>query len=205
MARKRNDNTFGRKVFARNKRKYFLIVCEGKKTEPNYFNSFRITKNVIKLEIEGSGANTDSLVEAAFELKQKRERVNGQRFDEVWCVFDRDSFTAHNFNRALRLAENNGFKVAYSNEAFELWYILHFEFLDAGINREQYFEKLGRYLGRPYEKNSNKIYEEIFERQNVAIKNAEKLLQRYDPPNPEQDKPSTTVHLLVEELNKYLI
>ena len=45
-------------------------------------------------------------------------------FDQVWCVFDRDpsrvNNTAQRFNAALRLAEKEDIKVAYSNECFEL-------------------------------------------------------------------------------------
>ncbi len=36
----RDESQRGRKVGTRNKRVYFLIVCEGTKTEPNYFSSF---------------------------------------------------------------------------------------------------------------------------------------------------------------------
>ena len=55
-----------------------------------------------------------------------------------------------------------------------------------------------------YEKNSQTIYEELKDRQQDAIKHAKRLLQEYDRPNPETDNPSTTVHLLVEELNSFI-
>ena len=47
----------------------FLIVCEGEKTEPNYFQSFRVPKDVI--DVRGFGFNTTALVEKALELKNR--------------------------------------------------------------------------------------------------------------------------------------
>jgi hypothetical protein len=62
-------------------------VCEGEKTEPNYFRSFPVDAKVIKLEIKGEGRNTQSLVENAISLKNGSESDETDRF---WCVFDRD-------------------------------------------------------------------------------------------------------------------
>jgi RloB-like protein len=104
----------------------FLIVCEGAKTEPNYFRSFRVPRDVI--DVHGLGENTIRIVERAIELKAE------DNYDQVWCVFDRDSFPAQNFNAALELSRRHGIEVAYSNESFELWYVLHFEFLNSGIH-----------------------------------------------------------------------
>ncbi|WP_414520895.1 AAA family ATPase, partial [Umezakia ovalisporum] len=43
------------KVGTRKLRKKFLIVCEGKETEPNYFKSFPVPKDVI--DVQGFGFN----------------------------------------------------------------------------------------------------------------------------------------------------
>lgn len=173
----------------------FLIVCEGEKTEPNYFHSFRVPKNVI--DIRGLGDNTIRLVQAAIKI---REEGN---YDQTWCVFDRDSFPANDFNAALILAEKKGIRVAYSNEAFELWYLLHFHYYQTGISRHDYSHMLTKLLKREYRKNSESIYSDLEHLQDNAIKNAKRLLEQYNPPRPESDNPSTTVHLLVEELNKF--
>ena len=93
--------------------------------------------------------------------------------------------------------------VAYSNEAFELWYVLHFEYLNSGISRQQYVSKLNRLLGKQYVKNDEEIYLLIFPRQKDAIRNADTLLKEYQTPNPACDNPSTTVHLLVQQLNRF--
>jgi hypothetical protein len=171
-------------------------VCEGEKTEPNYFRIFRVPKVVI--DIQGLGENPSRLVKSAKELNNQGD------YDQVWCVFDRDSWTEEDFNNAVTNARIKGFGVAYSNEAFELWYILHFEFLNTGITQSDYINKLTSLLGWTYQKNSEAIYEELFDKQATAIKNAENLLKQYDPHNPARDNPSTTVHLLVQELNKFI-
>ncbi|MDR0803309.1 hypothetical protein [Fluviicola sp.] len=36
-----SDRYSKRKINIRNKRKYYLIVCEGTKTEPNYFEALK--------------------------------------------------------------------------------------------------------------------------------------------------------------------
>ncbi|MBD0302772.1 MAG: RloB domain-containing protein [Tolypothrix sp. T3-bin4] len=184
-----------RKVDTREVRQRFLIVCEGEKTEPNYFRSFRVSKNVAEIDVQGVGENPSKLVQSAREMKEQEE------YDQVWCVFDRDSWSVEDFNNAIKNANDQGFKAAYSNEAFELWYVLHFEFLNTGIPRKDYLRKLTALIGRAYKKNSESIYDELFAKQSIAIKNAENLLRQYDPHNPARDNPSTTVHLLVQELN----
>ncbi|TAF30956.1 MAG: RloB domain-containing protein [Oscillatoriales cyanobacterium] len=181
-------------------RRWFLIVCEGEKTEPNYFKKFSVDARVINLDIKGEGKNTRSLVEKAIELKNKSEYDGSDRF---WCVLDRDingknSNDAQNFNAAMTLAKNNEIKVAYSNDAFELWYLLHFHFYNTGISRKDYQNMLTKLLGHEYQKNSETIYEELKSKQQDAIKHAK------NRPNPESDNPSTTVHLLVEELNSFI-
>lgn len=94
-----------------------LIVCEGKVTEPSYFNQFRVTSAVVKSV--GTGCNTKSLVEEAKKI------AGSKKYDQVWCVFDKDSFPDKNFNDAIDLAKKYDFRIAYSNQAFEYWLILH--------------------------------------------------------------------------------
>jgi hypothetical protein len=198
---KKKENSRGystRKVNTREIRQRFLIVCEGEKTEPNYFRSFRVPKDVIQIDIKGVGENPSKLVESAKKLNEQED------YDRVWCVFDRDDWPAQDFNNAIKNAESQNFKVAYSNEAFELWYVLHFEFLNTGIPRSDYCKKLNSLLDRKYKKNSEQIYDELIEKQAIAIENAKKLIKQYERHNPVQDNPSTTVHLLVEELNKFV-
>ncbi|ERT09111.1 rloB-like family protein [Lyngbya aestuarii BL J] len=174
----------------------FLIVCEGEKTEPNYFKSFPIPEEW--LDIYGIGDNTLGIVRKALLLKKEGN------YDQVWCVFDRDSFPAQKFNRAIELAGKNNINIAYSNEGFEIWYLLHFNFYDTAIPRREYKRMLSQLLDHRYQKNSETIYEELKNRQADAIRNAKKLLAQYPSPHPVRDNPSTTVHLLVEQLNRFI-
>lgn len=194
-ANSRNSRGFSnRKVNTRQLRQYFLIVCEGEKTEPKYFQCFRVPM-VIEVEMKGYGKNPSRLVEKANQLKQEDD------YDQVWCVFDRDDVSVEDFNNAIQRANHLDILVAYSNEAFELWYVLHFEFLNTGIPRADYCKKLDGLLGQKYQKNSSIIYDLLQAKQATAMKNATKLLSQYQPAIPVKDNPSTTVHLLVEQLN----
>ncbi len=103
-----------------------------------------------------------------------------------------------------------GFHSAFSNEAFELWYILHFEYLDAKINRKSYIKNLNRIfkkldLGK-YAKNSENMYDILQEYGNEqnAISYANKLLNLHEGKTAFNSQPSTKVHLLITELNKYM-
>ncbi|NEP56439.1 MAG: RloB domain-containing protein [Symploca sp. SIO2G7] len=187
-----------RKVDTREIKQRFLIVCEGEKTEPNYFRNFRVSKVVV--DIKGLGTNPSNLVQETKKLRDKEK----QDYNQVWCVFDRDSWQADDFNSAIRDAKREKIKVAYSNEAFELWYLLHFEFVNTGIPRKDYKKKLTKRLGYKYQKNSDSIYDDLIDKQDTAIENAENLLKQYDPHNPAKDNPSTTVHLLVQELKRFI-
>ncbi|MDD2372951.1 MAG: RloB family protein [Syntrophomonadaceae bacterium] len=177
-----------------------LIVCEGKKTEPQYFEGFRPANIVVR----GFGYNTVSLVEKAIEFRKN----DLFPFDQTWCVFDRDEHDIGNFNNAFILADKNDIRIAYSNEAFELWYCLHFDYLNSAVSRKQYSKILTRYLKAlyncKYQKNLTGIYDWLLDKQGTAIKNAEKLFAQYPNPNPAKDNPSTSVHNLVIELNKWI-
>lgn len=179
----------------------FLIVCEGEKTEPNYFKSFRLSSAAIR--VEGLGANTLSLVRKTLKIRESAMK-DGFHYDQVWCVFDKDNFPIQNFNAAIELANRQKIKVAYSNEAFELWYLLHFHYYSSAISRGRYISLLSKLFKNPYKKNSKSIYKELQDKQRNAVKNAEKLLSSYSLPDPARDNPSTTVHKLVTELNKFL-
>ena len=179
----------------------FLIVCEGEKTEPNYFRSFHVPGRV--LEVRGTGYNTVTLVDEAIRLRQELQIQKAQTFDQCWCVFDRDSFGPDDFNSAIRRAEAAGFRSAYTNEAFELWYLLHFDDHRSALSRKQYEPILEQRLGHAYRKNSQAMYRELEARQEQAIRRAARLLAEYgDAHNPQQNNPCTMVHLLVQELNK---
>jgi RloB-like protein len=199
-------------------RKRFLIVCEGTKTEPNYFESFRQKlTNIVSITIRAAGKVTLSLVKEAKKIKDE----DGE-YDEVWCVFDRDAKAENknqqNFNEAIELACNNDIKLAISNDSFELWYLLHFEYYSSQTHRSQFESLLSdrNRLGEKYEKNCDNMYDRLIDLQSKAIQNAERLWNSYNQNNSITDRsqanliqqhnnnPSTTVFLLVQSLDRYL-
>lgn len=187
-----------RLVNTREPKQRILIVCEGSKTERYYFEELRKDHRLnAEVIVRGLGLDPSQLVETA----QTESRLDD--YDQVWCVFDRDTWPAQNFNNALAQARRLGIGVAYSNEAFELWYLLHFYYCDTGIPRQEYIERLDGLLGHPYVKNSRDTYRELRGRQEDALHNARTLLAQYNPPDPVNDNPSTTVHLLVDELLRH--
>lgn len=46
--------------------------------------------------------------------------------DSIWCVFDRDDNSNEVLLRAKQSATKEGYRLAYSNPSFELWFLLHF-------------------------------------------------------------------------------
>lgn len=200
----RNTVSYKRKIYKREKRDKILIVCEGAKTEPNYFKKFPVNNARLEVKIKGAGYNTVSLVKMASELKEKA-LADKKPYNQVWCVFDKDSFTDEQFNSAVLTANNHDIRVAYSNEAFELWYLLHYDYHDAAIRRNDYIKKLNEKI-KPvkYKKNSEDMYKILIKNQAIAIDNAKKLLKKYKKFNPAKNNPSTTVYSLVEELNLYM-
>lgn len=205
-----------RKINSKIKRKYFLIVCEGEKTEPNYFKSLRnsLPKGVLEVcefNIDGTGYNTESLVKKSIKLKATWEENLERKIDKLWVVFDKDSFKPKAFNSAIQKCLNNSLTIeaAWSNEAFELWYLLHFHFYNTAISRIQYQEliednfKNKGLKGYKYQKNSFEMFSllEKYGSREDAIKNAKNLEKLYlNAADFANQNPCTTVHKLVIDL-----
>ena len=130
--------------------------------------------------------------------------------DKIWCVFDKDSFSDQNFNAAIATCNQaNDMEAAFSNEAFELWYLLHFNYLNTGMGREQYGVKLSECMTKAagqrlkYAKNNpdNYLLMTTLGRQATAIENAKKLEQLYaGDTNYAKQNPRTSVHRLIEDI-----
>jgi hypothetical protein len=189
---------------------YFLIVCEGEKTEPNYFKSFpkEVGKFIYDISFEGGGISTLKVVEKAIELRDNSK----QKYDRVWAVFDRDSFKASSFNSAILKAKANNISCAWSNEAFELWYLLHFHNRITAMKRDEYKkaieEAVNTKLGKKkntfkYKKNDTGMYLLLNQagNQTSAIKWAKDLANGNTGEQFANYNPQTMVFKLVEELN----
>ena len=200
----------GRKQGTRDQIVRFLIVCEGKKTEPNYFKAFIDNRwsEVKEIKVAGCGCSTCQLINEAKKIREKLERERPVSFDRVWLVFDKDEFK--DFNKAIEDAKKEKMNCAWSNEAFELWYVLHFQYLDTGVDRKQYIEmiedkvrKASKDKNFKYKKNDVGFYQILQEHGNedFAFKNAEKLRNRHKGKvDYAAHNPRTEVDLLVKEL-----
>jgi len=194
-----------------------LIVCEGEQTEPNYFKKFPVAN--IRVVTIGIGTSNITLIENAIDI-WKTKADEGKYFESLWCVFDRDDFPQANYNQAFKNISTEGNRlnrryhkktgrkikvnIAYSNEAFELWYLLHFNYIDSALSRSQYQSMLSKRMKRKYIKNNPDMYRLLNEYQQTAIENAKKLEINIEGASKHNHNPSTTVYKLVEELNSYL-
>ena len=193
-------------------KKTFLIYCEGEYTEPEYFKSFPVTTET-KVEAIGLGRSRTALVEKVIELISEIEIDTDQ---EIWVVFDRDVKYDNkeqgdkDFNNALNIAKKNGIKCAYSNDCFELWFILHDDYLESALHRTQIYSKLSEKFDFNYEKYekgedfTKSLYHTFLNNMPYAIRNAKRLhLSHFDKEYHLQN-PCTTVYQLVEALNENL-
>lgn len=222
----------------------FIIFCEDEVSEPIYFKYFETSK--IKVNpIKNQKSKIDNVLKAICHcednglMESKDGLLSIQNEDiQVWCVFDRDIEETDSkkqlgyisFDVAIETAKAKGFNVAWSNDAFELWILMHFEDIqitnEKNKNRETYYNRLTeifKSLTNPiqdlvdalkhptfnykqdlkHENNfRNIVRNHIVGMTNVAISRAKQLEKHYDAFNiPDHDKsPCTLVHHLVEEL-----
>ncbi len=209
--RKRTNGYLERNMPTQRQRKTFLIVCEGQ-TEKSYFDKFIIPS--VNIKAKETGRSTVSIIKEAIELRKSNE------YDQVWCVFDKDD--NKDLNNAIKMAQSNGIKVAYSNQAFEYWLLLHFnDHQGANLDRALYAKSLNVFLkplGEKYESRSRGakrkgkfISQNLFDilqqenRQQLAIKRAKRLNTKIHlNKQPSDTESNTTVYLLVSELLKQL-
>lgn len=149
---------------------YHLIASEGTETEPQYFGAIQRIINSkyrdrIQLKVEGIGDNTVNLLMKARQYVQN----NGIVFKHVWIVYDTDDFPAENIDMVAQLCEEYStqgetiYHAVWSNQCVELWYLLHFMYMDTDIDRSRYWPKLSDWLKNigagSYEKNRPDMYE----------------------------------------------
>ena len=183
-------------------RKRYLICTEGK-TEAIYFGHYKSSTGPIVVSLNKSDHKL-GLVKKTIEEKNTRIQNNEfeKEIDEVWVVMDRDEelskrYDKTHFNQALKLAAANNIFVAYSNDAFELWLLYHYQDLSTPTHRKELVKKLKIHRKKKYEK-ADDLYHEIKPSRLKAIDRATKSLKTGRPP--ESANPSTTVYQLVNKL-----
>jgi len=192
--------------------KTILIVCEGQ-TEKLYFESFPVLGVRIRA-IDLKGQAKLKLVESTKEIVENSK----EEYDEVWCVFDMDvkrgAVEFADFDNAISKALLLGYKVAYSNDSFEVWFYLHFNFTDSQHLRSFYYKELSNKFGVNYVKEGKKydfclrVYDILKKDENSsqekAIERARSLFKKQENLPYHQQNPNTKVFELVEELNRNL-
>ena len=185
----------------------YVIVCEGKKTEPIYFDNFRQRNRPIQIEIltGAAGKSYEAIIKEATAAKKKY--ITGlENGGELWCVSDVDGVTTLQLDKYKKDAKAIGAKIALSNPCFELWYYLHFAYTTATIkNYGELVKKLPKVL-QPYAKEEN-IYHKLKDSENTAITNAKKLEAHHKAEGRQdcldiQVLPYTSVYKLVEKLRR---
>jgi len=128
-----------------------LVVCGGQ-TEQIYFETFkqvyRPALGNISVVTAVAARSPMQIVEYAIKARQRKDSCNA-----VWCVFDKDDFT--DFDEAVSYAKRKGIYTAYSNQAFEVWFINHIRFLKGAMNRTRYRDELSKLLSFEYDKGAD--------------------------------------------------
>lgn len=193
---------------------YHLIVTEGTETEPKYF---RAIKNIINekyrgrisLEILGAGNNTLNLLEIA----RKKMCSSAVTYRHIWVVYDTDDFPAEHIDKTQELCEqytdeDTEYHAIWSNQCIELWYLLHFCYVDVDLHRTVCAKKLSDCLEQygcgAYQKNRDDMYKTLQPYMHTAIRNAKKLNNNNEGRKPSESAPGTKVYELIEKLIPYL-
>ncbi len=193
---------------------YHLIITEGKKTEPEYFNAIKqkITSNFserIQVEIHGKGKNTLSL----FNYAKRYAESDPNDYRHVWLVYDKDDFPDENFNKTAEFCASNSsnerqYHAIWSNQCVELWFLLHFVLMESDITRNDYCLKLSQQLNKlskcSYSKNRKDMFNILEPYMGTAIKNAKKLDEEKCNLSPASASPCTMIYKMIEKLLPYI-
>lgn len=194
----KSKSRYERRKPERKEKNEIVIVCCGQ-TEKEYFKKYNIDIGSIRIVPIMDNTSPIGNVNRAIAEKNKRKPL------QCWCVFDKDNF--NEFDEAIDIAKKNGINVAFSNQAFELWFILHKTFLCRQVHRNEYhkmleksvFEKCSK-MKKPYKKAYELLVNDIPE----AIINAKKghQIKKVKGGRPSSWESCTTVYMLAEELEK---
>lgn len=194
-----------------------LILCQGEKTEPNYFEEIknRINKKYkekITINVEPSKNGRLALLKEA----EKTVQNSKKSFDHIWLVFDKDEFNKDEFDNTVYRAkslnekqEEVKYHVLWSNQCIEAWFLLHFIDLKVDITREDYIQKINdnwkkHGIEGEYIKNDKQIYNKLEKYQEDAIRRAKKIILENKEKAPSQIAPASMVYEIIEMLKIYL-
>ena len=174
--------TFKRNAPTKTVGKKILIACEGKQTEPKYFNAIRQDLRLTTVQVlilPHDGTDPLSVVNAVLEARKdkKREKTWFDDQDSAWAVFDGDEHIANNrpnWCQAIQIAKSQKINLAITNPSIEFWYLIHFQDHSAIISRDKAKDRLKQHIPN-YDKAQCYYQKELKVRTKEAIKNANKL------------------------------
>lgn len=187
-----------------------LIVCEGEKTEPNYFNGLKDHYGLNGTNVEVCGecdSDPHSIVEFA-RGRYREEKNAGDSFDRVYCVFDKDTHASYQqaIDQINRATPKGIFFAITSVPCFEYWLLLHFQYttkpyepLPGNSAGNQLLTDLKAVMP-DYKKEQKDTFSVLLGQLNFAKHNAERVLVACQSGH--TDNPSTHVHELVEYLQQ---
>ena len=200
-----SSDRYSRRTPFRQAREEVLVVCGGQ-TEQIYFDAFKKTFRPslgnISVVTAVEAKNPLQIVEYAIKARQRKDDYNA-----VWCVFDKDDFA--DYDEAISYAHRNGIETAFSNQAFEVWFINHLRLLDSAMHRSHYKDELSKLLSFQYDKTQSaiaKVCRELLTENKVkaAIANArlgyERHMANTIPLRPSAFESCTTVYKLAKSL-----
>lgn len=193
----------GRRQPFRDPKPTILVVCEGRVTEPEYFNALKKTCRNPRVSVEvveGRGVPL-SVVRAAKTLKDhasaraRREHDDNLSYDSAWCVYDVDDHPHH--HEAREMAEANSINLAISNPCFELWLLLHFRDAPGAIDRVALSSML---KGHDPEYDKHILPENYMSSYETAFLRAKRIDEAACARGDSCCNPSTTVYKLAQEI-----
>lgn len=184
-------------------RERILIVCGSEQSEPNYLTDLLDFHgvNTASVDIVRVAYTPGAVVRKAKQL-HANEKKQGEKYDEVYCVFDTDDFPC--LNDAVQSAKHVGFICIVSSPCFEYWLLVHFRQTDApyaATPRKTVGELCLHDLKQEmaaYQKNGRGLYRELFPRLPAAIKYATRKYR--EAAQAREFNPSTNFYILVEKL-----
>ena len=195
-----NRRDFKREIGERRYKRLFVIVAEGKKTEPQYFSLLNFNQAIVKIMCLNHPKGSDPLhVKKCMDDYLASKKASLRTDDEAWLVVDKDNWLDEHLHKLYEWAnQKTNFGLAVSNPCFEYWILLHFEDAKGVSTKKDCCKKLRQYLP-DYDKEipSGKIKPSMI---SDAIYRAAIRDRAQDAPWPQSA--GTTVYKLVQNILK---
>ncbi len=208
-----SEPRLARKGPSRATRRAILVVCEGEKTEPLYFNALKRDRGLgltaVHVEVCGEECGSAPISVVRYAIRKFKDRAreaptSGSKlpFEKVYCVMDKDQHAS--LDAALDLIEKSKGKIPIqgivSCPCFELWFLLHFRYSARPYHAYADLQPdLVQHLPA-YDKGAE-VYQDLRPRMSQALAHCERLVAHHSGISMDRfPNPSTEVHHLIKAL-----